>query len=108
MKGHDAIPGTESGRIIHYSAAEESERLALGLPSSKPAPGGIIKQLPKARTLVSKKVIAAPKMLNEASEYGASFARGLRVDLLGGVTHLYLSGTASVGPNGETLYPGDF
>ena len=34
--------------------------------------------------------------------------RGLRVDLPGGITHLLISGTASVGPHGETLYPGDF
>ena len=26
----------------------------------------------------------------------------------GGITHLLLSGTASVGENGETLYPGNF
>ena len=46
--------------------------------------------------------------MNEASEYGAAFTRGLRVDLPGGITQLYFSGTASVGPDGETLYPGDF
>jgi enamine deaminase RidA (YjgF/YER057c/UK114 family) len=50
----------------------------------------------------------APDVLNEAPEYGSAFTRGLRVDLPGGVTHLLISGTASVGENGETLYPGDF
>jgi enamine deaminase RidA (YjgF/YER057c/UK114 family) len=108
MKAKDTIPGTEPGRIISYSEAEKIERRALGLPASEPAPGGLIKELPKGRKTVSKKAIAAPKVLNEAPEYGAAFVRGLRVDLPGGVTHLLFSGTASVGPNGETLYPGDF
>jgi enamine deaminase RidA (YjgF/YER057c/UK114 family) len=58
--------------------------------------------------VVSKKAITEPKVLNEAKEYGAAFVRGLRVDLTGGVTQLLFSGTASIGPDGETLYPGDF
>ena len=49
-----------------------------------------------------------PVVLNEAPAYGSAFPRGLRVDLPGGITHLLLSGTASVGEQGETLYPGDF
>jgi 2-iminobutanoate/2-iminopropanoate deaminase len=32
----------------------------------------------------------------------------LRVELPGGITQLLISGTASVGAKGETLYPGDF
>jgi 2-iminobutanoate/2-iminopropanoate deaminase len=64
--------------------------------------------LPKGRTPIGKKGIGAPAVLNEASEYGSAFTRGLRVDLPGGITHLLLSGTASVGAHGETLYPGDF
>jgi 2-iminobutanoate/2-iminopropanoate deaminase len=95
-------------RIMTYSAAEKMERRALGLPASKPARGGLIKQLPRGRKTVSKRAIAEPTVLNEASEYGASFTRGLRVDLPGGITQLLFSGTASVGPKGETLYPGDF
>jgi 2-iminobutanoate/2-iminopropanoate deaminase len=46
--------------------------------------------------------------LNEAMEYGSAFSRGLRIELPGGVTQLLLSGTASVGAGGETLYPADF
>ena len=57
---------------------------------------------------VTKTAIKAPKVLNEACEYGSAFTRGLRVELPGGITHLLISGTASIGPNGETLYPGDF
>lgn len=91
-----------------YSEAEKAERRALGLPAAEPAPVGLLKKLPAGRPEVSKRAISAPKVLNEADEYGSAFVRGLRVDLPGGITHLLLSGTASVGARGETLYPGDF
>jgi len=91
-----------------YSPGEKIERRALGLPACEPAPTGIIKRLPKGRSLAKKTAIKAPEALNEACEYGSAFTRGLRVDLPGGITHLLLSGTASVGAHGETLYPGDF
>lgn len=93
---------------IVYSPGEKIERRALGLPPCEPAPTGILKRLPKGRALVEKTAIKAPAALNEACEYGSAFTRGLRIDLPGGITHLLLSGTASVGPHGETLYPGDF
>ncbi len=93
---------------IVYSEAEKIERRALGLPACEPAPPGLLKQLPRGRAPISKRAISAPRVLNEAGEYGSAFSRGLRVDLPGGITHLYISGTASVGENGETLYPGDF
>ncbi|MCP5516684.1 MAG: hypothetical protein H7A45_05400 [Verrucomicrobiales bacterium] len=57
---------------------------------------------------VRRRAISAPEVLNEAAEYGSAFTRGLRVDFPGGITHLILSGTASVGVEGETLYEGDF
>lgn len=58
---------------------------------------------------VHKRAISAPEVLNEASDYPApsSFSRGIRLDL-GGVRILLISGTASVGPHGETLHHGDF
>lgn len=93
---------------IVYSEAEKIERRALGLPACEPAPRGLLTKLPKGRPPVSKRAISAPQVLNEAGEYGSAFTRGLRVDLPGGITHLIISGTASVGENGETLYPGDF
>lgn len=108
MKTHFIIPGSEVDRTIAYSDAEKIERRALGLPACEPAPGSLLKQLPKSRKVVNKRAISEPKVLNDASEYGAAFGRGLRVDLPGGITQLYFSGTASVGPDGETLYPGDF
>jgi 2-iminobutanoate/2-iminopropanoate deaminase len=98
----------DAERKIHYSEAEKTERRALGLPPCEPSPSGLIKKLPQGRKPVSKQAIKAPEVLNEASEYGSAFTRGLRVDLPGGITHLLLSGTASVSETGETLYPGDF
>ncbi len=58
---------------------------------------------------VSKKAISAPKALNEAYSYQrpSSFSRGLRLDIKG-VTILLISGTASVGDQGQTVHPGDF
>jgi enamine deaminase RidA (YjgF/YER057c/UK114 family) len=57
----------------------------------------------------TKRAIHAPQMLGEAYDYPrpSSFSRGIRLDI-GNVTVLLISGTASVGPNGETLHPGDF
>ena len=108
MKSNVIIPGSQADRLINYSDAEKIARHALGLPASESAPVGLIKQLPKGRKMVSKQAITEPKVLNEASDYGAAFVRGLRVDLPGGITQLLFSGTASIGPDGETLYPGDF
>jgi 2-iminobutanoate/2-iminopropanoate deaminase len=60
-----------------------------------------------AATAIHKTAICAPRALNEAPDYGSAFSRGLRLDL-NGIVILLISGTASVGPDGETLYPGDF
>ncbi len=56
-----------------------------------------------------KKAISNPSVLNEAYDYArpSSFSRGLRLDI-GNYSILLISGTASIGTNGETLYPGDF
>jgi enamine deaminase RidA (YjgF/YER057c/UK114 family) len=91
-----------------YTDGEKIERHALGLPACEPAPTGLIKRMPKGRSPVKKTAIQAPDVLNEASDYGSAFVRGLRVELPGGITQLLISGTASVGAKGETLYPGDF
>ncbi len=58
---------------------------------------------------IPRKAISAAQALNEAFCYArpSSFSRGLRLDIKG-VTILLISGTASVGPDGETLHPGDF
>ena len=58
---------------------------------------------------IKKKPISAPEVLNEAFHYArpSSFSRGLRLDF-GGISVVLISGTASVGPDGETLHVGDF
>jgi len=58
---------------------------------------------------ITKKPMSAHQALNEAYHYArpSSFSRGMRLDL-GGVAILLISGTASVGANGETLHVGDF
>ena len=63
----------------------------------------------KVHKRVSKKAMSAPQALNEAYRYQrpSSFSRGLRLDIKG-VTILLISGTASVGEQGQTVHPGDF
>jgi enamine deaminase RidA (YjgF/YER057c/UK114 family) len=58
---------------------------------------------------IEKRAISAAEVLNEAFAYQkpSSFSRGLRIDI-GGVSILLISGTASIGANGETLHVGDF
>ena len=60
-------------------------------------------------TTIGKKAVSAVEALNEAFHYArpSSFSRGLRLDL-NGISILLISGTASVGPHGETLHVGDF
>jgi len=60
-------------------------------------------------TAIQKRAVSAPDALNEACDYErpSSFSRGLRLDF-GNVAVLLISGTASVGAEGETLFPGDF
>jgi enamine deaminase RidA (YjgF/YER057c/UK114 family) len=58
---------------------------------------------------IEKRAVRAPGALNEAFDYErpSSFSRGLRLDF-GNVAVLLISGTASVGTHGETLFPDDF
>ena len=58
---------------------------------------------------IEKKPISAPGALNEAFHYArpSSFSRGMRLEF-GNIAVLLISGTASIGPNGETLHVGDF
>jgi 2-iminobutanoate/2-iminopropanoate deaminase len=59
-------------------------------------------------SMISKKPISAPEVLNEAYQYDrpSSFSRGLRLEF-GDTSVLLISGTASIGPSGETLHVGD-
>jgi len=56
---------------------------------------------------VKKRAIANPRTLNEASEYGSAFSRGMRIDL-NGLAILLISGTASIDEHGNTVHVGDF
>jgi len=100
---------TMAGLNGRYSSAEQAERLALGLPTTEPALPG---SLPRPqRETVKTRAIKAGGVLNEADDYfpiASAFSRGLRVDLGCGTSHLLISGTSSVGTEGETLYAGDF
>ena len=95
-------------KAADYSKAERAERQALGLPAGKPAARGHLRGAGPRNSPVRKSAISAPDVLNEAEQYGSAFTRGLRVDFPHGITHLIISGTASVGAHGESLYPGDF
>jgi enamine deaminase RidA (YjgF/YER057c/UK114 family) len=59
----------------------------------------------KAGHALVKTVMTSPT-LNEASEYGADFVRGLRVPEANKVA-LHVSGTASIDEHGSTVHPGD-
>ncbi len=50
--------------------------------------------------------LSAPSNLGPASAYGVTFERGTRVDY-GDRSHVFISGTASIDPEGQTLHVGD-
>jgi 2-iminobutanoate/2-iminopropanoate deaminase len=62
-----------------------------------------------AATSVAKYRVSAPCVLNEAPAYPkpSSFSRALRL-VIGNVSVVLISGTASLGPDGESLHIGDF
>jgi enamine deaminase RidA (YjgF/YER057c/UK114 family) len=60
-------------------------------------------------TSIERKAVCAPRALNEAYDYEkpSSFSRAMRLEF-GNVAVLLISGTASIGANGESLHVGDF
>jgi enamine deaminase RidA (YjgF/YER057c/UK114 family) len=56
---------------------------------------------------IEKRAIANPRALNEASDYGSAFSRGLRIDL-NGLVILLISGTASIDEHGRSVHIDDF
>lgn len=78
----------------------------MSLPKVAVEPAALPEELPKP---VPKKAVSAPQALNEAFNYPrpSSFSRALRVDLKG-LTILFISGTASVDGNGQSVHAGDF
>ena len=61
----------------------------------------------KKNAVFSKKKIQAHGFLNDPTEYKRSFSRGLKISL-GPFSLVIISGTASVGRNGESLHKGNF
>jgi enamine deaminase RidA (YjgF/YER057c/UK114 family) len=68
----------------------------------------VLDEIAAAQT-IQKRPVSAPEVLNEAFHYArpSSFSRGMRLDF-GAIAVLLISGTASIGSNGETLHVGDF
>jgi len=55
---------------------------------------------------MTQQYLYAPAHLNPTYEYGVTFERGVKLDF-SGVSHVVISGTASIDNKGEVLYPGD-
>ena len=74
------------------------------------AEADILNELVKQATHapVEKRAITSHKVLNEAYHYASpvSFSRGMRIDL-GNLVILFISGTASIDENGQTVHVGD-
>jgi 2-iminobutanoate/2-iminopropanoate deaminase len=95
---------------LSLSDAARSEYEALGLAGRGEGGTRVDGLEPVAgRPLIEKRPVEAREVLNEAYDYEkpATFTRGMRVELPG-ATMLYLSGTASVDENGNTVHVGDF
>jgi enamine deaminase RidA (YjgF/YER057c/UK114 family) len=90
-RGIDPVPASTG---IGGAPVSESHELCLGLYAVKAG-------RPSART-----VMTSPT-LNEAVQYGADFARGMRLVETNKVA-LHVSGTASIDEHGKTAHPGDF
>ncbi len=98
-----------SDRLGSLSPAAMAELEAMGLRRAGAARAQGLDP-PAGRPLIPKQAVSAPEVLNEAYDYDkpSSFSRGMRVELPGGSSMLFLSGTASVDDNGATLHEGDF
>ncbi len=100
---------TTPGMERELSSAALEEARALGIVDRDTVQRERIEGIDpvEGRSLIPRRAICAPEVLNEAYDYGSAFSRGLRVELPG-ASMLYLSGTASVDQNGATVYAGDF
>jgi len=98
-----------SDRLDSLSAAAVAELEAMGLGRGGSARAEGLDP-PAGRPEIPKRAISAPDVLNEAYDYNtpSSFSRGMRVELPGGASMLFLSGTASVDESGATVHDGDF
>jgi enamine deaminase RidA (YjgF/YER057c/UK114 family) len=90
-RGIDPVPASTA---VHGAPASGTHDLCLGVHAVK-----------SGRSLV-RTVMTSPT-LNEAGEYGADFARGMRIAETNKVA-LHVSGTASIDEHGRTVHAGDF
>ena len=92
----------------NLTKGERQELIALGLLSSS---GSVRPLLEVAHepgfTSVGRQAVSASSVLNEAYDYGSAFSRGLRVEM-GSHDLIFISGTASVDEQGDTVHKGDF
>jgi enamine deaminase RidA (YjgF/YER057c/UK114 family) len=99
-----------TGHEVSLSAGALAELEALGLRGTDGGTKGRATGIDpvEGRAPIAKRAISAPDALNEAFDYAkpSSFTRGIRAELPG-ATMLFLSGTASVDENGDTIHPGD-
>jgi enamine deaminase RidA (YjgF/YER057c/UK114 family) len=102
---------TDPAGIDDLSPGARAELEALGLDETGTSMTRVVEGLDPVpgRSLIPKRAISAPSVLNEAYAYSkpSSFTRGMRVELPG-ATMLFLSGTASVDEHGGTVHAGDF
>jgi 2-iminobutanoate/2-iminopropanoate deaminase len=103
---HDTRGGGRLFRVFAYDAAGDvaGDKLKVTAMTLQ----DVLTQASTA-TSMEKVRVCAPTALNEAPDYEkpSSFSRALRLGF-GNVSVLLISGTASIGPNGESLHIGDF
>jgi enamine deaminase RidA (YjgF/YER057c/UK114 family) len=61
----------------------------------------------EAHTPIARRAITNLNALDEATDYGSAFSRGLRLEF-NGVTMLLISGTASIDEHGRSVHIGNF
>ncbi len=100
----------DAGRILgtidpRASEGERREMQALGLLDA----AGNVLRLPSGAPQVARSAITSHDILNEAYAYAlpSSFSRGVKVTVQPGQRILWLSGTASIDDQGQTVYAGD-
>lgn len=108
--GSETNPDVLLAHPLSEGERVEMERLGLMDAQGDLLPFPKIGKSDEAKRAIRKHAISNPNVLNEAYDYEtpSSFTRGLKVDLKAGSTFLWISGTASVDENGETVYVGDF
>jgi len=113
-----ALKGCQDGQLerarsvfdlSRLSEAEKQEMRALGILTEDDQWAVEFGEEPHAETYVPREPVSAGEVINEAYCYArpSAFSRGIRIDL-GEYALILISGTASVGEEGQTVHPGDF